>query len=129
MSPTPEEVRGLEFDFIAVDEDGHVALFATSGSGAFPAGASPGDPERELIEGLSTVGTAKQEGRGAGSCSEWIELGNRGVFVFDWKRPQGPYERVISPTEPVSVSSVPVPSDCAVTGCFARRPTIEWPRG
>ena len=38
---TADDMRGLEFDWLAVDADGHVAFLSTAGGGLVPAGVDP----------------------------------------------------------------------------------------
>ncbi len=38
---TVDDLRGLEFDWLAVDADGHVAFLSTAGGGDVPAGVDP----------------------------------------------------------------------------------------
>jgi hypothetical protein len=55
----------------------------------------------QLIAAMSETGGHRAEGRGRGACREWPLLGNRGVYVYDWKHWHGPYERIIVPNVPV----------------------------
>jgi hypothetical protein len=128
MCPLPEDVSGIEFDFVARDRDGHIALFATSGRGPFPSSVrEDAQPEAELIRAFQISGKAIPEGRGPGTCVEWRQLGERGVFVFDWLRPAGPYERVISPSCALRLTDTSdVHVDVQVSGCFKEEDVVQW---
>ncbi len=103
-----EDVRGVEFDFLVKDRNGHVALFSTAGSGDIPeevlANPSP-EPEASLIAAFQASGRAIPDGKGPGSCKEWLELGSLGFFVFDWNFSSGSYERVIVPSAPETIQN------------------------
>ena len=104
-----QDVRALEFDFLVVDRDGHVGMFASNGYGEIPSTALRSesqdqlpDIEAMLISQLPIIGAARPDGKGPGDCQEWTALGARGVFVFDWNRVQECYERVIVPSKAVN---------------------------
>ncbi len=109
-----DDMRGLEFDWWAIDQDDHVALFCTAGQGDIPTevlkayGDQPTDPDlRDLIPQLVPSGPWQEEGRGPGTCREFRDLGARGVFVFDGLLAPGPYERIIRPANPVRLHALP----------------------
>ncbi len=115
MSLNPDEVRGGEFDWFAVDAKGHIALCSTAGYGEIPASVlaastdevSPIDCIEELVRTLPATGKAESQGRGPGSCEEWPALAQRGFFVYDWKHWDGPYERIVVPSHPVVSATIP----------------------
>jgi hypothetical protein len=110
-----EDVAGLEFDWFALDRDGHIAIFSTAGWGEIPtavleASAADGDDsdaEAALIERMPRIGEWRSEGKGPGGCREWTDLGMRGLYVFDWRHWSGPYERIVVPATPAHLSDVP----------------------
>jgi len=117
MSLTRDEVHGGEFDWFAVDAKGHIALCSTAGYGEIPASVlaasteevSPIDCIDELVRNLPAIGIATSEGRGPGSCEEWPALAQRGIFIYDWKHWDGPYERIVVPTQPIRAANIPAP--------------------
>jgi hypothetical protein len=112
---TREEIFGLEFDWFAIDGDGLLALCSSAGYGEIPAEVlhactTKEQPDRhiaELIARLPERGRYATEGRGPGWCEEWKQLGHRGLFVYDWRHWQGPYERIVVPDTPVKAEAVP----------------------
>jgi hypothetical protein len=136
MPATREKLIGLEFDFLAIDRDGHVALFATAGYGPIPEAALTLTDDEQLLSvedvalrALAIVGAWQELGRGAGKCQEWRELGSRGLFVFDWKHREGPYELVVSPSRALNADELTAPLRRVVSAnlpvCFAQVASIE----
>jgi hypothetical protein len=84
-------IQGFEFDWFAIDQDGHCALFAAGGSGIAPVSAinemSAHDAVGEGIE-VSLFG----------SPAVWQSYARVGLFAFDWSGTQGAYIRVAEPT-------------------------------
>ena len=134
--PIPRELLlRVEFDWLAVDRCGHLAVVSTAGAGPIPAEVLKVGTERELtdpqsvIEALPILGNARAEGRGPGECTEWIEAGRRGVFVYDWRLNGGPYERIIVPEAPLVASLLESEARVAVVNtCFAEAQIINLPR-
>lgn len=120
MAALREDLYGWGFDFLAVDQNDQLALFCSSGYGEIPPsalnfffkGSAPlleelPDYERELIDQLPSFGAATIEGRGVGQCTAWLELGRRGLFVYDWLDYHGPYDRLVSPSIPITSRQLP----------------------
>lgn len=85
------DLRGIEFDWFAVDIEGNVALFATAGEGFFPKVVA------EHQEMHSSVSESLPAPR-AGTAEVWLDYASVGLYVFDWALPGGPYQRRASPT-------------------------------
>lgn len=85
------DLRGIEFDWFAMDSDGNLALFATAGEGFFP---------QSVVEhhmnhsSLSESLPAPQNG----TPEVWSDYAALGLYVFDWVLPGGPYKLRASPT-------------------------------
>jgi hypothetical protein len=138
MPMTRDSLYGLEFDWLAFDADGHLALCSSAGYGEIPAVVLENTSEDDawnaaesLLLTLPVIGEATAEGRGPGSCAEWPALASRGVFIFDWNHWRGPYERIVVPSVAVPrpqlardlrrrllVVDLPVP-------CFATAPHFD----
>jgi hypothetical protein len=91
MSPMLADLRGIEFDWFAVDSDGNVALFATAGEGFFPENVA----EHHAMH--SYVSESLPAPR-SGTAEVWLDYASVGLYVFDWALPGGPYQRRASPT-------------------------------
>jgi hypothetical protein len=108
------EVQGKEFDWCAIDSAGELATCSSAGWGEIPAivlqqctlADSPIQHIDRLIAVMPEIGGHRAEGHGPGSCEEWRLLGNRGLYVYDWKHWSGPYERIIVPTVPVRADTL-----------------------
>ena len=103
-------VSGVEFDWLLVDKDGHVALCCSSVDGEIPDLVLEIEERRQddfrdtvaaLAERLSPLGELREESGGMESDVASHEFARRGIYVFDWKPWSGPYRRVLVPTAPV----------------------------
>ena len=98
---------GLEFDFLAVDDDDHVAVFSSAGYGPLPV-AVLDEPEREqeaveATELLPVVSRVSAADIGSGFELPFAE---RGLFAYDWEDTYGPYRRVATPETPALLGSM-----------------------
>ena len=85
------DLRGIEFDWFAIDSDGNLALFATAGEGFFPKSVADHHVNHSsLSESLSAPHI--------GTSAVWNDYAALGLYVFDWALPGGPYEMRASPT-------------------------------
>lgn len=102
------DLWGLEWDFLAVDSVGHVARLSSSGYGLIPA---PVLAAREMVEravsrlaALPTITRVVLYTAGRkGNFSDWYSMGERGLFAYDWRLWNGPYECIAAPAEPVDI--------------------------
>jgi hypothetical protein len=109
MPVARRDIYGLEFDWLAIDATGAIALCASAGYGEIPLAIlrhstsveSGADVDRRLIAALPVIGGHRVEGHGPGWCEEWRLLGARGLYVYDWRHWSGPYVRVIVPSAPL----------------------------
>ncbi len=76
-------LAGKEFDWFAIDSEGHLALFATAGEGFVPESVKMHYAQHMSISDLletPNIGTAKV----------WDDYAAYGLYVFDWDLPGGP---------------------------------------
>lgn len=84
------EIEGREFDWFALDKDGRIAVFCTSGKGTIPESVKLNYSEHDDIsDNLETPHF--------GSTKVFEDLARYGLSVFDWKRNDGPYLLKSSP--------------------------------
>jgi hypothetical protein len=85
------DLRGIEFDWFAVDSDGNLALFATAGEGFLPESVAEHHMDHSsLSESLPAPRN--------GTPEVWNDYAALGLYVFDWALPGGPYEIRALPT-------------------------------
>jgi hypothetical protein len=81
------EFSNLEFDWLARDADGFVAMFSSAGFGAVPeesvAAAEALDAALDRIKALPVTGEASSIS-GRTTPDDWIATARRGLFAFDW---------------------------------------------
>ena len=104
-------ILGTEFDWFAVDSDGHVGHFSSAGFGQVPkvaeANAELHDRVLELLQKAPASGKSSFE-RGVGKgCEDWLKIAQHGIFSFDWKHWNGPYARIATPASPVLLDQLP----------------------
>ncbi|WP_437604622.1 hypothetical protein WMF20_25665 [Sorangium sp. So ce834] len=116
MSATGEksadEILGLEFDWLASDADGYVALFSTAGGGYAPdellrdTDAHDAAIDAVLASPASTVARFAQE-LPPGLKNTWRMVAERGLFAFDSDPHGGPYRMVAAPADPIRIFDLP----------------------
>lgn len=106
MKPT-HKFLGTEFDWLATDLDGHVAMFSTGGRGPIPGLlASSGtylDCVLERILALHIRGDAPTV---LSYPRDWFEVARRGLFAYDWKWNSNLYEIEARPLVPLTVGEI-----------------------
>ncbi len=95
---TRSDYEGVELDWFAVDDGGFVALLSSAGFGPIPDVVFERfDGQRRIEEFLGgIIGTPAS----ADLCRVQQLLSLAGVFAFDWKHWDGPYQRTAVPTQP-----------------------------
>lgn len=125
---------GIEFDWLAVDRDGHVAQFSTAGYGPCPpptvVHASAVDEAIDQLAALPNHGTCLTSPLGPDDHSDWIRMAERGVYGFDWVVWHGPYRRLTVPSRPRTIDQLdPVLASVArlvqLDASFARIDSID----
>jgi hypothetical protein len=85
------DIEGIEFDWFAIDQSGNVALFATAGAGFVPPYVFANrEHYEEISEGI--------EASHWGSKEVWNDYATLGLYVYDWKLPNGPYRQERKPS-------------------------------
>ncbi len=111
--------RGVDCVWIASDAKGHIAAFVTAGVGEIPRGVlsltgeiSVEDLEAELC--LLPVNTSAKMLVSVKRPDDFIDLAERGMFVYDWTdiyRTSDSYvkkyEAVASPEMPLMINNLP----------------------
>ena len=101
-------IHGREFDWFAVDGAGNIAHFSTAGVGPAPAAAIARVDEmralQEQILQLPVIATATPHL--PGDINDWLEMSRRGLFSYDWKHWEGPYQRAATPSKPITIGAL-----------------------
>jgi hypothetical protein len=105
---------GLEFDWLAVDRKGHVALMLSSGYGPVPLTVldrfAEVEDAVELLTGqLSVIAPMPKHDTRLYLTSEPYEAVERGLYVYDWAIYHGPYRRQLVPSVAVTLGELPPP--------------------
>jgi hypothetical protein len=104
---------GIEFDWLGVDPQDHVAVFTTAGYGPVPVHvnqhAADLDTALDQVRRLPVTGSAGNVAQrpADGDHSDSHAYSGRGFYVYDWQLWHGPYQRLSSPTVRVSISQLP----------------------
>lgn len=107
-----DEILGLEFDWLASDADGYVALFSTAGGGYAPdeflrdTDAHDAAIDAVLASPASTVARFAPE-LPPGLKNTWRMVAERGLFAFDSDPHGGPYRVVAAPADPIRIVDLP----------------------
>jgi hypothetical protein len=110
-----DEILGFEYDWLASDGDGHVAIFATAGGSFAPEEfLNDTDEHSRAIEVAlalppSTVAAFAPTLK-PGLKNTWLEMAKRGFFGFDGEFNGGlggPYTKVASPERAAHVDDLP----------------------
>ncbi|WP_437961581.1 hypothetical protein WME76_19320 [Sorangium sp. So ce119] len=107
-----DEIVGLEFDWLASDADGCVALFSTAGGGYAPdeflrdTDAHDAAVDAVLASPASTVARFAPE-LPPGLKNTWRMVAERGLFAFDSDPHGGPYRMVAAPADAIRVADLP----------------------
>lgn len=106
------EILGFEYDWLASDREGHVAVFTTAGGSYAPdeflRNTDEHDRAIEVALALppSTTAVFAPKLR-SGLKNTWLQLAERGIFGFDGDPNGGPYYKVAAPQRPVHVDDLP----------------------
>jgi hypothetical protein len=107
-----EEILGLEYDWLASDAKGFVALFTTAGGGYAPAeflqDTDAHDIAIDIILNLSASCEARFAPRLPPNLKNtWRMVAERGLFAFDSDPHGGPYRQVAAPVDPIHIEDLP----------------------
>jgi hypothetical protein len=104
---------GAEFDWLAVDREGHVGHFSTAGYGPAPLALTEhGKSQRAAFEYIKSLPKKRPvvplKFAGGGDLSDWQDMAKRGIFSFDHQDWQGPYQQMAQPLrEPLRIDGLP----------------------
>ena len=103
------EFSGLEFDWLACDEDGFVGMFSSAGFGPVPEAAiANADSLAEALDRIKalpvTGDTTPVSGRT--DPDDWIAAAQRGLFAFDWAHMRDRYQLEALPSRPVHLKDI-----------------------
>ena len=103
-------LAGMDFSWLAVDADGHVAWLVTFGSAVVPKWVEAqrgdfADAEAALARLPETGDCSARET--SPSIEQWLDVARRGVFAFDWDVYRGPYRLLAAPTHPLNIEALP----------------------
>jgi len=109
---TAGEIRGFEFDWLATDVDGHVALFSTAGGGYAPEEFLRDTDQHDkaihaLLDSEGSTAARFAPELPPGSKNTWKMVAERGLFAFDSDAYGGPYRLVAAPEAPIHVTNLP----------------------
>jgi hypothetical protein len=102
---------GFEFDWLAVDRRGHLALMISEGYGPVPLAVL--DHPDEVDAAVDALAGALPVLRDASppANAPWMaascEAQARGLYVYEWDLYDGPYERLLVPGVAVTVDALP----------------------
>jgi hypothetical protein len=107
-----EDIQGLEYDWLASDSEGHVALFSTAGAGHAPREFLLDTDAHDAAIDAILAGPATTTARFAptvapGLKNTWALVAERGLFAFDCDPNGGPYRKVAAPQLPIRIESLP----------------------
>jgi len=109
---TAQEIHGYEYDWLACDENGYIALFSTAGGGYTPkAFLNDTDAYDRAIAGIQELPATTVAVRApclrADLHNSWKEMAVRGIFSFDADANGGAYRLVGVPAMPSVVDELP----------------------
>jgi hypothetical protein len=96
------DLRGFEYDWLACDGSGHVALFSTAGGGYAP-DELRGDTRAfenaiaAILAAPATTTVRFAPRVAAGHTNTWQLVAERGLFAYDSDPEGGPYRLVAAP--------------------------------
>jgi hypothetical protein len=125
---TPDDIRGLEYDWLATDLEGHVGFFSTAGAGYAPAAflrdvdAHDAGIAALKAQPATTIATSAPVLR-PDLENEWRLMAERGVFAYDSNPNGGPYELVAVPRDAITIAHL---SDSALRAAASVRLGIRF---
>ena len=98
---------GWEFDWLAVDSIGAVAVFSTAGGGNVPSVVLTVVPEyTEAVDAIFRLTVSTRANEEPGVSDIWHEFAARGLFTYDSDFAGSRYKRVLSPALPLHVDAM-----------------------
>jgi hypothetical protein len=104
---TRSDFLGVEFDWFAEDPDGFLAVLSSAGYGPIPDGVFERlDGQQGIEEFLRSVVGPRL---GDDLLRAHRSLASVGLFAYDWKHWDGPYQRSAIPKQPKRLSELGIP--------------------
>lgn len=107
---------GVDLGWFALDRDGHIGFFTSSGSRVVPETVLASRESLELLDKeirkLPQLGKGSLRGSVSGNCKDWIEMAGRGLVAYDFKShdtsvyEKGDYELIATPSQPSTIDSL-----------------------
>jgi hypothetical protein len=109
---SPEDILGIEYDWVASDGEGYVGFFSTAGGGYAPSEfLRDTDSHDRAIEAIGALkartSVAFLRAPAKGDLATWTRMAERGLFAFDADVFGGPYKLVAAPAIPVQIHELP----------------------
>ncbi len=106
------DIHGLEYDWLACDEEGLVAFFGTAGAGYAPPeflrDTEAHDAATAALLELPAATVARFAPHiGEGLVNTWALVAERGVYAYDCHPSGGPYRLVAAPMVPTKADDLP----------------------
>jgi hypothetical protein len=130
-----DDVFGLEYDWFAVDQDGHIGHFSSAGYGAIPLAVFDHADAQEQLFAYFQEQPIQTEAElmiaPGGTLDAWLAMARQGVFSYDFKHWDGPYQLIARPVRPTFISALPSHIQQIVRHvsfeeiCFRTAPTIN----
>lgn len=110
------EVHGIEWDWFACDQVGHVALISSGGSGQVPRGLLAREAEIQALRNFLGLRF---------DADAWRSAAEHGFFGYDVDVRGGPFRRLTTPARARTLADVPEPHRslialATVRGLFSR---------
>jgi hypothetical protein len=107
-----DDILGAEYDWLAGDGDGHVALFSTAGGGYAPDTFlrhtdAHATAIRAVLACPPTTSARFAPALAAKYENTWKLIAERGLFAFDADVDGGPYQLVAAPEAAINVAGLP----------------------
>lgn len=110
----PEDLHGIEWDFLMHDRDGRIAVLTTAGAGPVPPAVNS---KRVMVE--CAIGAVIELPIRGESIDQrppylrglnhfyWFEFSRRGLYAYDWNLAgNGPYEGISAPSSPLRIAQL-----------------------
>jgi hypothetical protein len=106
------DIEGREYDWLASDITGCVALFSTAGAGYAPrAFLEDTDAHYEAIQALLALPETTVAARAPQLSDEYVNtwklVAERGLYAYDCNPNGGPYQLVAVPATPIRTDQLP----------------------
>lgn len=107
-----DDISGADYDWLACDGEGHVALFSTAGGGYAPDGflrdTDAHDTAIKAVLACQTTTSARFAPALASTYENtWKLVAERGLFAFDADANGSPYQLVAAPEDAIDVDQLP----------------------